>query len=92
MQYSIILSHAARKDLHALERQVARRIVKKLRFYAESKAPLEFAERLTDFSEGEYRFHIGMWRVTFDAEYVRNERCVLQILVVDNRKDIYKKR
>ncbi|KKU81190.1 MAG: Addiction module toxin, RelE/StbE family [Parcubacteria group bacterium GW2011_GWA1_47_8] len=48
-------------------------------------SPLEFAERLTDFELGEYRFRIRDYRVAFDVE---NDTA--KILKVGHRKDMYK--
>lgn len=38
-----------------------------MRFYAKQDNPLEFAEHLTDYRDGEFRFRIGKYRVTFDV-------------------------
>jgi mRNA interferase RelE/StbE len=50
-----------------------------------SPNPLNFAEHLTDFELGEYRFRIGDHRVTFDVE---ND--IIKILKIAHRKDIYR--
>ena len=47
--------------------------------------PLQFAERLTNFDFGEYRFRIGDYRVSFDIE-----NNTVKILKIGHRKDVYK--
>lgn len=48
---------------------VKRRILKKLKFYASSPDPLEFAEHLVDDKDAPYRYRIGKdWRVKFSVE------------------------
>lgn len=55
-----------------------------MRFYANQNDPLEFAEHLTDYREGKYRFRIGDYRAAFD---VRSGRIV--ILKVGRRDQMY---
>lgn len=38
-----------------------------MRFYASQNNPLKFAEHLTDYREGEYRFRVGDYRLAFDV-------------------------
>jgi len=47
-------------------------------------SPLDFAERLTNFELGEYRFRIGDYRVAFDVE-----DDTAKILKVGHRKEVY---
>ena len=56
------------KEFSKLPREVQIQIKNKLEFYMNSSNPLEFAEHLTDFNLGEYRFRIGDYRVSFDVE------------------------
>lgn len=85
MAWRWIVDGKAGKDLKKLPREVSVRIVQKLDFWVESGKPLEFAESLHDFELGSYRFRIGDYRVTFDAE---DETIV--VLAVGHRKEIYK--
>lgn len=55
------------KQLKKLPNSIQERIIKKMRFYAKQDNPLEFAEHLTDYRDGEFRFRIGKYRVTFDV-------------------------
>lgn len=80
----------ARDDLRLLDNTVARRIIKKVTFYAAQENPLRFAKRLTDFERGAYRFRIGNYRATFDLVENDNVRTIV-ILRIKHRKEIYGK-
>ena len=58
---------SAQEDFKKLDRFTQKRIAKKMRFYAEQKNPIVFAKRLTDSNEGEFRFSIGDYRLSFDV-------------------------
>lgn len=73
------------KEFSKLSREVQLQIKNKLEFFMSSPDPLYFAEHLTDFELGEYRFRINDYRVSFDIE---ND--VAKILKVGHRKDMYK--
>ncbi|MBU1179012.1 type II toxin-antitoxin system RelE/ParE family toxin [Patescibacteria group bacterium] len=77
----IFYAHKAAKQLKDLPRAVQKRIIEKMRFYVSQDNPLKFAEHLTDYQEGEFRFRIGEYRVIFDVE--RNNIYVLKI----NKRD-----
>ncbi|MEK7568893.1 MAG: type II toxin-antitoxin system RelE/ParE family toxin [Patescibacteria group bacterium] len=73
------------KEFSKLPRVVRLQIKEKLEFFMSTKSPLDFAEHLTDFELGEYRFRIGDYRVSFDVE---NDTA--KILKVGHRKDMYR--
>ena len=73
------------KEFSKLPKGVQLQIKYKLEFFMSSPRPLDFAERLTDFELGAYRFRIGDYRVSFDVE-----KDVAKILKVGHRKDMYK--
>ena len=60
-------THKAADDLERLPRDVQKRIAEKMRFYANQEDPLKFAKRLTNPAEGEFRFRIGMYRISCDV-------------------------
>jgi len=85
MAWRWIAPERAVKDLKKLPLDVQKRIIKKLDFWVESGTPLRFAEVLTNYELGGYRFRIGDYRVTFDVE---DETIV--ILTAKHRKDVYR--
>ncbi len=86
--HKVTYTDSARKDLKALEVEIARRIIKKVYFFSTQDNPLRFAEKLTDFRFGSYRFRIGDYRAIFDADH-NGSLFVLTILRVRHRKDVY---
>ncbi|OGG40283.1 hypothetical protein A2118_02265 [Candidatus Kaiserbacteria bacterium GWA2_50_9] len=73
------------KEFSKLHKKAQSQIKQKLDFYMSAQSPLDFAEHLTDFELGEYRFRIGDYRVAFDVE-----NNTVKILKVGHRKDVYK--
>jgi len=83
MKYRI--SESALHSLKKLPFADKKRIFEKLEFFFNSEKPLEYAKHLHSSELGQYRFRIGEFRVVFDLE-----KDTAEILVVGNRKDIYK--
>jgi len=79
----VLLTDRARRDLHALDPPIRRRIVSKLRELAHD--PLGRSRRLTNVDLGSYRYRIGPYRVVFDLE--GNDVIVLRI---GHRREIYR--
>lgn len=63
----IFYTDKAAEQLEKLPHAVQTRIVEKMRFYAAQENPLKFAQHLTDYREGDFRFRIGDYRLIFDA-------------------------
>ena len=77
-------TEAAIKDLGRLDRQVARRILKKLEWFSrhfETVVP----EPLSAEFKGVYKLRIGDWRVIYTLE---SESIVVQ--AIGHRREIYK--
>jgi len=81
----IVFTHSVFQQLKKLDKKIQKRIIKKLKFFASQKNPLQFAEPLRDRRFGQFRFRIGDYRVIFDVE---KEKII--ILKVGHRKDIYR--
>lgn len=75
----------ARKDIKKLSPDLAQRIIKKLDYFISTTNPLDYADRLTNFEIGSYRFRIGDYRVIFDVE---DDKIV--VLKVGHRREIYR--
>ncbi len=83
MNYRLVYTQRASRDIQKLEPKVKSRIGKALlRFELD---PLGHAKRLTNASLGTYRFRVGDYRIVFDLE--EDEIVVLR---VGHRRDIYK--
>lgn len=85
MKYELIYTARAVRDIENLDENVKQRIGKTIIRYKEN--PLKYAEKLTDFTLGTYRFRIGDYRVIFDIE----GRDVI-ILRIGHRKEIYRRK
>lgn len=78
-----VFTARAMDDLRALDRQVQRRLLRKIAFYFAKPQPLKFSEPLTRV--GAHRLRIGDYRVIFDLE---RGRAVIHR--IGHRKDIYR--
>jgi mRNA interferase RelE/StbE len=87
--YHVQYSKNARRDINSIELNTARRISKKIMFFASQEDPLKFAKPIKDNEMGDYRFRIGDYRVLFDLDQKGNIR-ILTILRIKHRKDIYR--
>lgn len=67
---------------------MAQRVYKKLEWYSTQEDPLSFAKPLKGHS-GRYRFRIGNYRVICDVSS-ENELCILWVLSVNHRKEVYR--
>jgi mRNA interferase RelE/StbE len=84
MNYKIVFTRRAAKDISKLEPEIKEKLGDALRRYG--KNPLNYARKMIDPSLGNYRFRIGYYRVIFDIE--GDEIIVLR---VGHRKEIYRK-
>lgn len=81
----IFYTYKAAEQLEKLPVTVQKRIIDKMCFYASQENPLKFAEHLKDYREGEYRFRIGDYRLTFDIK-----ENTIYILKIAKRDKVYK--
>ena len=83
MNYKLVYTNRADKDIQKLSSEIKKRVGKTLLRYA--RDPLRYAERLRDPKLGTYRFRMGDYRVIVDFE--GNDIVVLR---VGHRRDIYR--
>lgn len=83
----VVLTKRARSDLHRLSFNVAKRIFKKLVWWAEQSNPLSFAKRLTNSPLGTYRFRVGSYRIFCDV--AEGEIRILLVLTIRKRDHAY---
>ena len=84
MNYTLVYTHRAEKDIKKLEPAIKHQIEKALLKLQDN--PLGLSEKLTDPKIGTYRFRIGDYRIIFDIE-----GSDIVILRVGHRKEIYRK-
>ena len=84
MDYKIVFTRRAAKDISKLEPEVKEKIGDALKRYG--RDPLNYARKMIDPSLGSYRFRIRDYRVIFDIE--GDEIVVLR---VGHRKEIYRR-
>jgi len=84
MNYKIVFTKRAVRDISKLEPEIKEKLGDALRRYG--KDPLNYARKMIDPSLGSYRFRIGDYRVIFDVE--GDEIIVLR---VGHRKEIYRR-
>jgi len=89
MDYSLIYTKSAERDLDGLEPETAKRIIRKLDFFITQKDPLGYAKKLQGFETDTYRFRIGDYRVIFRQDIKTNELVILVVLKIAHRKEVY---
>jgi len=85
VKYNLLYTQRAVRDIKKLDSKIKKRIGQTLLRYRNK--PFDYAEVLTDFALGTYRFRIGEYRVIFDVE----DRNIV-ILRVGHRKEIYRRK
>jgi len=81
----VFYTQKSAKQLKSLPHSIQKRIVEKMRFYANQNNSLKFAEHLSDRREGEFRFRVGNYRLIFDVR-----ANVIYVLKIDRRDKVYK--
>ena len=81
----VFYTRKSAKQLKSLPHSIQKRIVEKMRFYANQNNSLKFAEHLSDRREGEFRFRVGNYRLIFDVR-----ANVIYVLKIDRRDKVYK--
>jgi len=84
MDYELIYTARAVKDIKKLDRVVQKKLKRALENF--QKAPFSFGEKLISSKLGGYRFRAGDYRIIFDVEVEK-----IIILRVGHRREIYKR-
>jgi len=85
--YQIRIQDAAARDLARLDPAVARRIVNRIRWFAENLDDIK-PEALTGDLAGLYKLRVGDYRVVY--ELVLSEQIIV-IHLIGHRREIYRK-
>ncbi|MBP9670314.1 type II toxin-antitoxin system RelE/ParE family toxin [Candidatus Woesebacteria bacterium] len=83
MQYSLLYTKTAVKDIKKLDIVAQKRLKKKLELLASD--PLHYSKKLVHSDLGTYRYRVGDYRIVFDLEGKE-----IIILRVGHRREIYK--
>ena len=83
MNFELVYTRRAAKDIQKLDAPTRKRIGKALIKFKES--PLDFADKLRGEALGSYRFRVGDYRIVFDLE----GRDIV-VLRVGHRREIYR--
>lgn len=82
MDYVILLTKNAKKDIDRLDNVIQKRIAKKL-IYLKS-GPINLSKSLVDFKQGQYRYRVGDFRICFD---INGNKIVVNR--IRHRKEVY---
>lgn len=88
MGYRVTLTKDAIADLDRLDRTVAKRIIKKMRWFSLQDDPLYYAVPMIDAKVGDMRFRIGDYRAIVVAD---RKRQLLIVVAFGHRSEIYKR-
>lgn len=83
MNYVILLTKNARRDVEKLDGVLQKRIAKKLIYL--KKDPIRLSKPLIDFEQGQYRFRVGDFRICFDIDGNK-----IVIHRIRHRREVYK--
>ena len=83
MEYGLLYTKRAARDISRLDQAVKERLRETLEKYAQSL--FDYAKKMVDPSLGTYRFRIGEYRVIFDVEGNK-----IVALRVGHRREIYR--
>lgn len=72
------------RDLKKLPQDTQARIIKKIKFFASQKNPLEFSKPLVNLPPATHRFRVGDYRVAF---YILSS--TIYIERIGHRKEVY---
>lgn len=82
--FDIKFTPTSEKDLKKITKDLRKRIIKKLRFFASQEDPIIFASPLVNIPPATHRFRIGHYRISF---YIQST--TIYILRIRHRREIY---
>lgn len=86
MQYEVVVTKTAKKDILKLSSQIQKRLKEKIIYFTTASDPLIYATKLVGEQSGLYRWRVGDYRVVFQID-----ENVIQILKVQHRREVYRK-
>ena len=91
MDFRIVYTKNAQKDLQRLGTSVVQRVLRKVDEYAKLADPMVKAKKLKGFELDTYRFRVGDYRIVFRLDPKTKKLVVLVVLRVAHRKEVYDK-
>ncbi len=88
MKYELFYTKKAWVDLQKLNIVDSRRIVTKLRYFAQQPNPMKYSKSLKGVYKGLFRFRVGDYRAIFSKDD-KGTLILLTIIRIEHRKDIY---
>lgn len=89
MDYRLIYTNSAQKDLKRIDKGQALSILRKIDEYAKLANPLLKAKKLKGFDIDTYRFRIGDYRAIFRLDNKTGNIVILVVLKIAHRKEVY---
>lgn len=90
MDYRLVYTKSAEKDLDGIDKNQAIKILLKVNDFLRLQDPLVKAKKLKGFELDTYRFRVGDYRVVFRLDKESGKIVVLIVLKIAHRKDVYR--
>lgn len=87
MAWEIKFDEGVERTLGKLDKQTAKRIVRKLRQIAQLDNPRQLGKALTGNLSGLWRYRVGDWRIIC---YLEDAELVVLVIDVDHRRQVYR--
>ena len=84
-EYAVVFARSARKELQALDRGVANRILKRIE--ALTREPRPSGCKKLEGTDNLWRIRVGDWRVVYAVD---DARTLVEISVVRHRREAYR--
>jgi mRNA interferase RelE/StbE len=84
-EYTVLFARSARKELQALDRSVAGRILKRIE--ALRREPRPAGCKKLEGTDNLWRIRVGDWRVVYSVDDVKS---VVEVSVIRHRREVYR--
>ena len=84
-EYTVVFARSARKELQALDRTVAARILKRIE--ALTREPRPSGCKKLEGIDNLWRIRIGDWRVVYSVD---DSRLLVEVSVIRHRREAYR--
>jgi len=84
-EYTVVFARSARKELQALDRTVATRILKRIE--ALTREPRPSGCKKLEGTDNLWRIRIGDWRVVYSVD---DSKSLVEISVIRHRREAYR--